>query len=55
VLDLSPQVTLPWSKHGALVFKMDHYMPVRNKTPGNSFWFESGVPFSYSHHPPGEK
>ncbi len=55
VLDLGPQVTLPWSKHGALVFKMDHDMLVQNKTRGNSFWFEFGVPFSYLHHPPSEK
>ncbi len=55
VLDLGPQVTLPWSKHGALVFKMDHDMLVQNKTRGNSFWFEFGVPFSYLHHPPSER
>ncbi len=55
VLALGPQVTLPWSKHGALVFKMDHDMLVQNKTRGNSFWFEFGVPFSYLHHPPSEK
>ncbi len=55
VLDLGPQVTLPWSKHGALVFKMDHDMLVQNKTRGNSYWFEFGVPFSYLHHPAAEK
>jgi hypothetical protein len=55
VMDLGPQVTLPWGKHGALVFKMDHDMLVQNKTRGNSYWFEFGVPFSYLHHPPSEK
>ena len=55
VLDLGPQVTLPWSKHGALIFKMDHDMLVQNKTRGNSYWFEFGVPFSYLHHPPSER
>ena len=55
VLDLGPQVTIPWSKHGALVFKMSHDMLVQNKTRGNSFWFQFGVPFSYLHHPASEK
>ena len=51
VLDLGPQVTLPWGKYGALVFKWDHDMLVQNKARGNSFWFQFGVPFSYLHHP----
>jgi len=51
VLDLGPQVTFPWGKHGALIFKWDHDMLVQNKTRGNSFWFEFGIPFSYLHHP----
>jgi hypothetical protein len=37
VLDLGPQVTFPWGKHGALVFKWNHDMLVENKTRGNSF------------------
>jgi hypothetical protein len=51
VLDLGPQVTFPWGKHGALVIKWDHDMLVQNKTRGNAFWFQFGVPFSYFHHP----
>jgi hypothetical protein len=50
VLDLGPQFTLPWGKHGALVFKWNHDMLVQNKIRGNSFWFQFGIPFSYMHH-----
>lgn len=52
--DLGPQVTLPWGHHGALIFKWDHDMLVQNKTRGNAFWFEFGIPFSYLHHPGAE-
>jgi hypothetical protein len=55
VFDLGPQVTLPWGKHGGLVFKWDHDMMVQNKTRGNAFWFQFGIPFSYLHHPGAEK
>jgi hypothetical protein len=51
VLDLGPQVTFPWGKHGALVFKWNHDMLVENKTRGNSFWFDFGIPFSYFRSP----
>lgn len=54
VLDLGPQVTFPWGKHGALVFKWDHDMLVENKTRGNSYWFQFGIPFSYLHHSQAE-
>lgn len=54
-LDLGPQITLPWGKHGGLVFKWDHDMLVQNKVRGNAFWFEFGIPFSYLHHPGAEK
>jgi len=45
-LDLGPQITLPIGKHGAAVLKWDHDMLVQNKTQGNSFWLQVGVPFS---------
>jgi hypothetical protein len=51
VLDLGPQVTLPFGKHGGMAFKWDHDMLVQNKTRGNAFWFQFGIPFSYLHHP----
>lgn len=51
VLDIGPQVTFPWGEHGALVFKWDHDMLVQNRTRGNAFWFQFGIPFSYLHHP----
>lgn len=51
VLDLGPQVTLPWGKYGALVFKWNHDMLVQNRSRGNTFWFQFGIPFSYLHHP----
>ena len=50
--DIGPQVTLPWGKHGALVFKWDRDMLVENKPRGNALWFQFGIPFSYLHHPP---
>ncbi len=53
-LDLGPQVTFPWGKHGALVVKWDHDMLVQNKPRGNAFWFQFGIPFSYLHHPASE-
>ena len=52
--DLGPQITLPWGKHGGLVFKWDHDMLVQNKVRGNAFWFQFGIPFSYLHHPGSE-
>jgi hypothetical protein len=52
--DLGPQITLPWGKHGGLVFKWDHDMLVQNKVRGNAFWFQFGIPFSYLHHPGAE-
>jgi len=51
VLDIGPQVTFPWGKHGALVVKWNHDMLVQNKARGNAFWFQFGVPLSYFHHP----
>ena len=54
-LDIGPQVTLPWSKHGALVFKWDHDFLVENKPRGNALWFQFGIPFSYLHHPAAER
>ena len=51
-LDLWPQVTVPWGKHGAIVMKWDHDMLVQNRARGNGFWFQFGVPFSYLHHSP---
>jgi hypothetical protein len=51
VLDLGPQVTFPWGKHGALIFKWDHDLLVQNKVRGNSFWFQFGIPLSYLRHP----
>jgi hypothetical protein len=54
VFDLGPQISLPWGKHGGLVFKWDHDMLVQNKTRGNAFWFQFGIPFSYLHHPGAE-
>jgi hypothetical protein len=54
VLDLGAQVTLPMGKHGGMAFKWDHDMLVQNKTRGNAFWFQFGVPFSYLHHPSSE-
>jgi hypothetical protein len=53
-LDLGPQLTLPFGKHGGMAFKWDHDMLVQNKTRGNSFWFQFGIPFSYLHHPAAE-
>jgi hypothetical protein len=50
-MDLGPQVTFPWGRHGALVFKWNHDMLVENRARGNSFWFQFGVPLSYLHHP----
>ena len=50
VLDLGPQVTFPWGKHGAIIVKWDHDMLVQNKPRGNAFWFQFGIPFSYLHH-----
>lgn len=47
VLDIGPQVTFPMGHHGALVFKWDHDMLVQNKTRGNGFWFQFGMPWSY--------
>jgi hypothetical protein len=55
VFDLGPQITLPWGKHGGLVFKWDHDMMVQNKTRGNALWFQFGIPFSYLHHQGAEK
>jgi hypothetical protein len=52
--DIGPQITLPWGKHGGLVFKWDHDMLVQNKVRGNAFWFQFGIPFSYLHHPAAE-
>lgn len=49
-LNLGPQVTLPWGKHGAIVMKWDHDMLVQNRARGNGFWFQFGIPFSYLHH-----
>jgi hypothetical protein len=49
-LDLGPQLTLPWGKHGTLVFKWDHDFLVQNKPRGNALWFQFGIPFSYLHH-----
>lgn len=48
--DIGPQVTLPWGKHGALVFKWDHDFLVQNKPRGNALWFQFGIPFGYLHH-----
>lgn len=48
--DIGPQLTLPWGKHGALVFKWDHDFLVENKPRGNALWFQFGIPFSYLHH-----
>jgi hypothetical protein len=53
-LNIGPQVTFPWGKHGALIFKWDHDMLVQNKARGNAFWFQFGIPFSYLHHPHAE-
>lgn len=54
VLDLGGQVTLPMGKHGGMAFKWEHDMLVQNKTRGNTFWFQFGIPFRYLHHPSGE-
>jgi hypothetical protein len=54
VLDLGPQITFPWGKHGALVVKWDHDFLVQNKPRGNGLWFQFGIPFSYLHHPAGK-
>lgn len=50
-LDLGAQVTLPWGKHGGLVFNWEKDTLVQNKARGNAFWFKFGIPFSYLHHP----
>jgi len=50
VFDLGPQVTLPWGKYGTMIFKWDHDMLVQNKSKGDTFWFQFGIPFSYLHH-----
>jgi hypothetical protein len=52
--DVGPQVTFPWGKHGAIIVKWDHDMLVQNKTRGNAFWFQFGIPFSYLHHTTNE-
>jgi hypothetical protein len=54
VLDLGGEVTFPMGKHGGMAFKWEHDMLVQNKTRGNTFWFQFGVPFSYLHHPSAE-
>jgi hypothetical protein len=54
VLEIGPQVTFPWGKHGALVAKWGPDMLAQNKPRGNAFWFEFGIPFSYMHHPSKE-
>ena len=50
-LDLGPQVTFPWGRHGALVLKWNHDMLVENRGRGNSFWFQFGVPLRILHSP----
>ena len=50
-LDLGPQVTFPWGRHGALVFKWNHDMLVENGARGNTFWFQFGIPLSILHSP----
>jgi hypothetical protein len=53
VLEIGPQATLPCGKYGVLIFKWNHDFLVQNKTRGNAFWFELGLPFSVLHHAPG--
>lgn len=48
--DIGPQVTAPLGHHGVVVFKWNHDFLVQNKTRGNAFWFEAGIPFSSLHH-----
>jgi len=55
VLDVGAQVTLPIGKHGGMAFKWDRDTLVQNKTRGNAFWFQLGVPFSTLHHTSAEK
>ncbi len=49
-MDLGPQVTFPWGRHGALVFKWNHDMLVENRARGNSLWFQFGIPFNLLRH-----
>lgn len=53
-LDLGAQVSLPMGKHGGMAFKWERDTLVQNRTRGDMFWFQFGIPFSYLHHPKGE-
>ncbi len=55
VLDVGGQLTFPIGKHGGMAFKWDHDTLVQNKTRGNAFWFQLGVPLTTLHHTSAEK